>query len=264
MQKCTNRFFAMGMKMRRLIYIGLCLILVLGLTGCDEIASIVQGEKLLAVEYGTLSETASADYVSDGYTKVTYNSASDVVLAVENMKASYGILDEFQLNSFIDAERNIKKSEECDYSMAYCAYFDSENSALQKEFNEAIEELKNNGTIDEIKNAHLKGEEYKRNKAKNENGTLTMLCDPHFDNRVYRNSNDEIVGLDVDIAYEICNYLGYDLEISATDFDELFVDLSEGEGDFVVSACEVDEERAEYYLLSDSYFTLNFYLIERN
>lgn len=253
----------MGMKMRRIIYITLCLILVIGLSGCGELASIVQGEKIVAVEYGSLSETASADYISEGYTKVTYNSASDVVLAVENMKASYGIIDEIQFKSFIDAGRNIKQAEVCEYSMDYCAYFDSENSDLQKEFNEAVEELKKDGTIDKIKNAHLKGEKYKRNKVANENGTLTMLCDPHFDNRVYRDHNDDIIGLDVDIAYEICNYLGYDLEITATDFDELFVDLSEGNGDFVISPCEVVEERKEYYLSSDSYFTLVFYLIER-
>ncbi len=253
----------MGMEMRRIIYIALCVILVVGLTSCDEVTSIIQGEKILAVEYGSPSETAGEDYTSDGYTKVTYNSASDVVLAVENMKATCGVLDEFEFNAFIEAKRNIKQSESCEYSIDYCAYFDSENNTLQKSFNEAIEALKENGTIDKITNAHMKDEKYKRSEIKNENGTLTMLCDPHFDNRVYRNDNGDIVGLDVDIAYEICNYLGYSLKIVATDFDELFIDLAEGDGDFIISACEVVEERAEYYLLSDTYFTLDFYLIEK-
>lgn len=253
----------MGMKMKRVIYIALCVLLVMGLSSCDEITSIIQGEKTLAVEYGSPSEIAGEDYISDGYEKVTYNSASDVVLAVENMKATCGILDEFELNTFIEAERNIKQTESCEYSIDYCAYFDLENKSLQKSFNEAIEALNDNGTIDKIKKAHLKGEKYKYSKIKNENGTLTMLCDPHFDNRVYRNGNGDIVGLDVDIAYEICNYLGYSLEIVAADFAELFIDLAEGDGDFIISACEVTEERAEYYLLSDTYFTLYFYLIEK-
>ena len=97
----------------------------------------------------------------------------------------------------------------------------------------------------------------------NKNGTLTMLCDPSFANRVYTDKNGDVVGLDVDIAREICNTLGYDLEIVTADFDELFIKLDNGEGDFIISACEVNEEREEYYLLSDTYFTLNFNLIDR-
>lgn len=254
----------MGIKMKRIVIAALCLIVVFSLAACnDEIPSVMQYEKILAVEYGSASEAAGEEYVSEGFTKVTYNSASDVVLAVENMKAGYGIVDEFQLNSYIDAGRNIKQVDACEYDIDYCAYFDLENEAIQKEFNKALEELKKNGTIDEIKRAHLKGENYKRNKVNDENGTLTMLCDPHFDNRVYRNDDSDIVGLDVDIAYEICNYLGYSLEITSVDFDELFISLSEGEGDFIVSACEIAEERADFYLLSDAYFSLDFYLIER-
>ncbi len=249
--------------MRRIVYIALCLILVVGLASCDESASIIQGEKILAVEYDSESETAGENYISEGYELVTYNSASDVVLAVENMKATCGIVDEFELYEFLGAERNIKQSEKCEYSIDYCAYFDFENDALQSDFNKALKVLNDNGTIEKIKKAHMKGEEYERSDAKKENGTLTMLCDPHFDNRIYRNDEGDIVGLDVDIAYEICNYLGYGLEISASDFDEMFIDLDEGEGDFIISACEVNEERGEYYLLSDIYFTLDFYLIER-
>ena len=90
-----------------------------------------------------------------------------------------------------------------------------------------------------------------------------MLCDPNFEKRVFTDDDGEVVGFDVDIAREICNYLGYDLEIVTADFDELFIELNNGAGDFIISACEVNEEREEYYLLSDTYFTLNFFLIEK-
>ena len=263
MQKCTNRFFSMGVKIKRVFYLVFCVLLIAGLSSCEEVTSFIQSEKIVAVEYDSANEIACEEYVSEEYTKVTYNSASDVVLAVENMKAECGILDEFELNSFVRAGRNIKQTERCEYSIDYCAYFDLENDSLQKSFNSAIKKLNDNGVIENIKQAYLNGEEYSRSKINNENGTLTMLCDPYFDNRVYTDDNGEIVGLDVDIAYEICNYLGYELEIATADFDELFVKLEEGEGDFIVSACEDVAERCEYYLLSDIYFTLEFYLIER-
>lgn len=233
------------------------------LSSCNEETTSILTEKFVAVEYGSPDEVACEEYISKDYTKVTYNSTSDVVLAVENKKADFGIVDEFELNFYINAGRNIKKKENCKHSIDYCAYFSGDNETLQSSFNEAIKELNDNGTLEKIRKAHFEGESFSNNKINNENGTITMLCDPHFENRVYTDGSGDIVGLDVDIAREICNYLGYDLEIVTADFDELFIKLDNGEGDFIISACEVNEEREEYYLLSDTYFTLNFNLIER-
>ena len=249
--------------MKRIISFVLCFAFVIGLSSCNDVDLILDTEKIIAVRYASANEFACQEYVSDGYTKVTYNSSSDVVLAVENLKADCGILDEFELNSYLRAERKIKQVKRCEYSIDYCAYFSVDNEKLQNSFNEALQDLKDDGTIEKIKTAHLKGESFLNSKTINDNGTLTMLCDPSFDNRVYTDDNGEIVGLDVDIAREICNYLGYNLEIVTADFDKMFTKLEDGEGDFIISACEVNEERAEYYLLSDTYFTLNFYLIER-
>ena len=249
--------------MKRIISFVLCFAFVIGLSSCSERAFVLETEKIIAVQYASAGESACREYISDGYTKVTYNSSSDVVLAVENKKADCGILDEFELNSYLRAERNIKQVQCCDYSIDYCAYFSPDNEDLQNSFNEALQDLKDNGTIEKIKAAHLKGERYQNSKTINKNGTLTMLCDPNFDNRVFTDDKGEIVGLDVDIAREISNHLGYNLEIVSVDFDELFTKLEDGEGDFIISACETNEEREEYYLLSDTYFTLKFYLIER-
>ena len=248
--------------MKRIISFALCLSLVVSFSSCGE-GNILETEKIIAVEYGSNSEKACDEYVSSDYTKITYNSSSDVVIAVENNKSDYGVLDEFELNSYVDAGRNIKQGQVCEYSIDYCAYFKADNEALRNKFNEALKELKENGELDKIHKSNLKGEQYTYSKTYNKNGTLTMLCDPSFEKRVYTDDVGEIVGLDVDIAREICNYLGFDLEIVTADFDELFIKLSEGEADFIMSACELNEERAEYFLLSNSYFTLNFYLIER-
>jgi len=250
--------------MKRILCCVLCLIFVLSFSSCDE--SIVNNptEKIVAVKYASANEIAAEEYVSQGFTKVTYNSSSDVVLAVENGKADYGILDAFELNSFTNSGRNIKKSKDCAYSIDYCAYFNSENEALKTSFDKAIAELENDGTLEKIKTAHLNGKSFSNGLNDNENGTLVMLCDPSFENRVYTDDNGAVKGLDVDIACEICNSLGYGLEIVTADFDELFMKLQDGEGDFVITACEVTDEREEYYWSSDIYFTLNYYLIEKS
>ncbi len=249
--------------MKRIISCVLCLLFIFNLTSCDEASENSITEKTIAVKYASGNELAAEDFMSQGFTKVTYNSSADVVLAVENRKADYGVLDDFELNSFISAGRNIKKSEDCEYSIDYCAYFSSGNEALRDSFNNAIAELESNGTLERIKSAHLKDENFTNSISDCENGTLVMLCDPSFENRVYTDDDGSIAGLDVDVALEICNSLGYDLEIVAADFDELFIKLDEGEGDFIITACEVTEEREEYYLSSIPYFTLKYYLIER-
>lgn len=249
--------------MKRIISVILCFAFLFCLSSCGEETIALETEKIIAVEYDSINEVACEEYVLKDFSKVTYNSSSDVVLAIENNKAECGILDEFELNSFVQAGRDIKQKERCEYSIDYCAYFSSENEKLQKSFNEAIKELQDNGTTDKIKTAHLKGDGFSSNESNNENGILTMLCDPSFENRVFTDDNGSVVGLDVDIAREICNNLGYDLEIVTADFNELFVKLEAGEGDFIITACEITEERKEYYLASIPYFTLNYYLIER-
>lgn len=249
--------------MKRVISYILCFVCLLCFSSCEENTFSSATEKIIAVEFGSPAEAACEAYLSNGYTKVTYNSSSDVVLAVENKKADYGIVDEFELNSYINAGRNITKREKCKFTIDYCACFSSDNENLQTLFNEAISALNEVGTMEKIRKAHFKGESFVNSKSNTENGTLTMLCDPNFKNRVYTDDNGKVVGMDVDIAREICNYLGYGLDIVIADFDAMFIDLDEGNGDFIISACEVTDEREEYYLLSDSYFSLNFYLIER-
>ena len=247
--------------MKRKLSVVLSLVCLFSLSSCKVDTDVIDKEVIIAVKYGSANEIACEQYIE--YTKATYNSSSDVVLAVENGKADYGILDEFELNSYISNQRKIKETEQCEYSIDYCAYFSAENEELQNLFNDAIARLDSNGVLDEITNDYLKGKSFLNSAEDNENGTLTMLCDPSFENRVYTDDNGDVEGLDVDIAREICNYLGYDLEIVTVEFDELFIKLQDGEGDFIMSACEVNEEIEEYYLLSDTYFTLNYYLIEK-
>lgn len=249
--------------MRKIFSCVLCVAFLLNLVSCSDVVEKLEDEKTVAVKYASANEKAVDSYINQGYTKVTYNSSSDVVLAIENGKADFGIVDDFELASFLYADRNIRGKEACEYSIDYCAYFTLENEALKKEFNKAINELNNDGTLEAIKLSWLSGKEYRGFKGNNENGTLTMLCDPSFENRVFADDGGNVIGLDVDIARGICNFIGYDLEIVTADYDELLVKLNDGEGDFIISACEVNEEREEYYLLSDTYFTLNYHLIER-
>ena len=211
MQKCTNRFLY-RCEMKRVFSCILCLSFLLNLASCSEVSDKIQKNSIVAVEYASANEKAFEEYITQDFTKVTYNSSSDVVLAVENGKAEYGILNTFEFNLYKSAQRKIKIKETCEYRNDYCAYFSLENDSLQKSFNEAIRKLKKDGTLQRIKYAHYNNISFSGSKPDNENGVLTMLCDPSFEGRVYTDEKGDVVGLDVDIVRELCNAMGYNLK----------------------------------------------------
>ncbi len=241
-------------------------ILLFSFNSCEFAPSDSENEiagSVIAVTGDTAAILAVEEYEEQGAAVSVYTAVSDVVIAVENGKADFAIIDDFDYIAYSDAERNIELVEKCGYELRYCVYFKKSSKALCEEFDTAINELKNNGVIDEIVRCHCVGEEYYGSYSTEEKGTVTMLCDTIADNRVYYDEEGNLVGTDVDIAREICSNLGYTLKIKTADFEELFIKLEKGEGDFILSATEMTDERAEKYLCSEAYLTLNFNLIKR-
>lgn len=56
---------------------------------------------------------------------------------------------------------------------------------------------------------------------------------------------NEVVGIDMDIAQEIADYLGKELEIRNMDFDGALLAVQNGTVDFVAAGVSVDEDRLE-------------------
>lgn len=65
---------------------------------------------------------------------------------------------------------------------------------------------------------------------------------------------DEIVGFDIDLFNAVAADAGFEVEYVNTKWDGIFVALSEGEFDAVISAATITEEREEIIDFSDPYF----------
>ncbi len=65
---------------------------------------------------------------------------------------------------------------------------------------------------------------------------------------------DTIVGFDIEIAKEIANDLGAELEIQDSDFDGLLLALDTGKVDFVISGMNPTEDRKQQVDFSDIYY----------
>ena len=64
---------------------------------------------------------------------------------------------------------------------------------------------------------------------------------------------DKVVGIDMDIAQAIADYLGKELEIKNMDFDGALLAVQKGTVDFVAAGVSVDEERAKVMDFSVDY-----------
>ena len=85
-----------------------------------------------------------------------------------------------------------------------------------------------------------------------EDDTLTMATNAEFPPYEYY-ENDEIVGIDVEIATAIAEELGMKLEVEDIAFDSVIPAVSSGKADIGVAGMTVDPDRLESVNFSDTY-----------
>ena len=85
-----------------------------------------------------------------------------------------------------------------------------------------------------------------------ERGKLIVATDAAWPPFEYM-EGENVVGVDVDIAQDIADGLGVDLEVINVAFDSLSMYLENGEADLALAAITVTEDRAESMEFSDPY-----------
>ncbi|HIX11818.1 MAG TPA: transporter substrate-binding domain-containing protein [Candidatus Agathobaculum pullistercoris] len=86
-------------------------------------------------------------------------------------------------------------------------------------------------------------------------GVLRMGTNATFPPYEYVDENNEVAGIDADIAAAIAEKLGMELEITDMAFDSLIPALQSDTIDIVLAGMTVDPERAEQVNFTDSYVT---------
>ena len=88
-----------------------------------------------------------------------------------------------------------------------------------------------------------------------DSGTLIMGTNAQFPPYEYRDENNEVAGIDAEIAAAIADKLGMELEITDMAFDSLIPALQSGTIDIILAGMTADPERAESVDFTDSYAT---------
>ena len=262
----------MQTRKRSLAVILLAALMLLTLTACgqknadqapDKVISGVddlEGAKI-GVQIGTVGDTYVSDYEGDdaGTEVARYNKGADAVQALKQNKIDCVIIDEQPALAFVDKNPELKILDEEFTNEDYAICVAKGNDELLDKINGALDELKQDGTLESIINNYI-GEDAGKtpyvsaDDVTRDNGTLTMATNAAFPPYEYY-ENGTIVGIDADMAQAIADKLGMNLVISDMEFDSIIAAVQSGKADFGAAGLTVTEDRLKNINFSESYTT---------
>ena len=243
------------------------------LTSCGGVENTVHSiddlkGKTIGVQIGTTGDALAGDVKDANVEK--YNKYSDAVQALKQGKIDAVIIDSDTAKVFVEKNNDIKLLEEGFADEEYAAAVALDNEALQKQINNALATLNTNGTLKSIKDfydgenaADNKGHAYTRDDTKDHSkGTLIMATNAEFPPYEYR-EGEEIVGIDVDMMYAVCDFLGYELQIDDMAFESVIPAVQSGKADVGVAGLSVTPDREKNVRFSNSYTTTHLVVMVR-
>ncbi|MBE5882668.1 MAG: transporter substrate-binding domain-containing protein [Lachnospiraceae bacterium] len=230
--------------------------------------------KTIGVQLGTTGDIYASDYEEpeDANTPAStierFNKGNDAVQALKQGKLDCVIIDEQPAKAFVEKNDDLTILEE-DFALEeYAIVVSKENKELTEKINSALAELKAEGTLDQIV-ANYIGDDTKGTcpyespaDVDRSNGTLVMATNAAFEPYEFYDDN-EIVGIDADMAQAICDKLGYELKIEDMEFDSIINAVQSGKADIGVAGMTVTEDRLKSIDFTDSYTTATQVIIVR-
>ena len=244
-------------KMKKFAALSLAAAMTIVMAGCgssvpaNSVNSVddIEGKKI-GVQLGTTGDIYASDYEGDeaGTTIERYNKGTDAVQALKQGKIDCVIIDEQPAKAFVEKNDDLKILDDVFADEEYAICIAKNNTELTEAFNQAIAELKSEGTLDSIISNYI-GDDTKGKTpytspadADHSKGTLRMATNAAFEPYEYYDG-ETVTGIDVDLATAICDKLGYALEVDDMEFDSIITAVSTGKADFGAAGMTVTEDR---------------------
>ena len=212
-------------------------------TAAIESRDDLEGKKI-GVQQGTTGDLAVTDEFGDESVE-RYNKGFEAVQALTQGKIDAVVIDDLPAQEFVKQSEGLKILDGAYSEEEYALCFEKENQELCDQFNDVIQELKDDGTFEQIANSYIgdsAGENYYESPedVDRSNGTLVMATNAEFPPYEYYEGED-IVGLDADFAQAIADKLGMDLKIEDMAFDSIIPAVTSGKADFGAAGMTVTE-----------------------
>lgn len=224
--------------------------------------------KIIGVQLGTTGDIYASDYEAKGSTIERYNKGTDAIQALKQGRVDCVIIDEQPAIAFVNKNDDLTILEEEFALEEYAIAVSKDNAELTAKINEALATLKADGTLDNII-ANYIGDDTKGTMPyvspediDRSNGTLVMATNAAFEPYEYY-ANQEIVGIDADMAQAVCDILGMELRIDDMEFDSIINAVVSGKADIGVAGMTVTEDRLKNIDFTDTYTTATQVIIVR-
>lgn len=221
-------------------------------TSADDLKNLEIG-----VQTGTTGDSLASEAVEKDSQMHRYNKGADAIQALKTGQIDAVVIDSQPAAKFVEANDDLQIVDGIFELEEYAIALKKGNTELQEKINGALNELKEDGTIDEIISNYIGDEAGEHPYTSPEgvdrsNGTLIMATNAEFEPYEYK-IGDDIVGIDPDIAQAICDKLGYELQIDDMAFESILAAISSGKADFGAAGMTVNEERLESVDFTDTY-----------
>jgi polar amino acid transport system substrate-binding protein len=259
---------------QKLAACSLAVVMATSLTACGSTAqnTVFSADdlpgKTIGVQLGTTGDIYASDYEAEGSTIERYTKGGDAILALKKGTIDCVIIDEQPAKAFVAKNDDLTILDEEFVTEEYAICVSKDKADLTSKINTALNELKEDGTIDQII-ANYIGDDTKGTcpyeaptDVDRSNGTLIMATNASFEPYEYY-ENDQIIGIDADIAQAICDKLGYSLEIDDMEFDSIIAAVQSGKADFGAAGMTVTEDRLKNIDFTDPYTTATQVIIVR-
>lgn len=240
------------------------------LTGCGVPANTVHSiddlnGKSIGVQLGTTGDTY-ADGI-EGATVEKFAKGADAVQALKQGKVDAVLIDAEPAKVYVENNDDLKLLEEDFAVEEYAIAVKKGNDDLTNKINDALAQLKSDGTLDSIK-ANWIGEDAGKSPytspadVDRSNGKLIMATNAEFP--PYESMDGEnVVGFDVDMMTAVCDIIGMELQVDNMEFDSIIAAVDSGKADVGVAGMTVTEDRLENVNFTDPYTTATQVIIVR-
>ena len=245
-------------------------LMIAAMTGCAGVpATTVHtaddlAVKTIACQLGTTGYIFAGDI--EGATVEGYNKGADAVQALLQGKADAVIIDSEPANVFVSKNAGLQILDDPFAVEEYAIAYKKGNSELGDKIDQALDELKADGTLDEIV-SHWVGDTADSVSCTPDpdverTGKLIMATNAEFPPYESK-SGDAVVGIDPDMMQAVCDKLGMELVIEDMAFDSIIAAVDSGKADVGVAGMSVTEERLKNVDFSQGYATTTQVIIVR-
>lgn len=211
--------------------------------------------KTIGCQLGTTGYIFAGDV--EGATVEPYNKGADAVQALKQGKIDAVIIDSEPAKVFVEKNDTLQILPDPFVEEEYAIAYKKGNDELGDKIDDALTQLKEDGTLAEI-TSHWIGDEadyvsYTPDESvSRDNGTLTMATNAEFP--PYESmEGGEIVGIDVDMMQAVCDVLGMELLVENMEFDSIIAAVDSGKADVGVAGLSVTPDREKNVSFTQGY-----------